>query len=408
MGIFDQLSDDMIWNDFLFYKLSKGNLEKHEERDLMKFVTNREYLQIVNKIIAKEPFPIPIIKEINKNGVNKKRSVFSFRREYNYVLKYLAYLLQSYDYLFEKNLYSFRNNTGVRKALFRVTRYTDISRVYTYKVDIHDYFNSINTEILIQKMNSTMPAEKDLIDFLASILRNPYAIKDGQIIETKKGAMAGVPFSGFLANLYLCELDQWFANRRILYVRYSDDIIVFSNSIEQINEYKTIIRQFFDCLHLQINDKKEFQTYPGDNIEFLGLTLSPDSVDVSPMSEKKLKGKLKRKARALYRWRIKKQLDGDKAAKAFIKFTNRKFYSDMLQGEITWCRWYFPVITTDKTLKRIDDYSISCIRYLYSGKYGKQNFNVRYESIVNLGYRSLVNNYWKFRRGEYSKENINI
>ena len=118
MRILDKLNDDSAWDDFLYNRLEKNNLPDQEEKDLMRFIVHREYLPIVNMINQKLPFPNPEIKEINKNGVSKKRIVFSFPREYNYVLKMISYLLlQSYDNLFESNLYSFRNNTGVRKAL---------------------------------------------------------------------------------------------------------------------------------------------------------------------------------------------------------------------------------------------------------------------------------------------------
>lgn len=50
----------------------------------------------------------------------------------------------------------------------------------------------------------------------------------GKVVSAKKGAMAGVPFSGFCANLYLRKLDRAFAGR--LYARYSDDIIVFADT----------------------------------------------------------------------------------------------------------------------------------------------------------------------------------
>ena len=46
--------------------------------------------------------------------------------------------------------------------------------------------------------------------------------------------MAGMPLSAFFCNVYLMELDAWFEERKILYARYSDDIIVFAEREEQI------------------------------------------------------------------------------------------------------------------------------------------------------------------------------
>ena len=47
-------------------------------------------------------------------------------------------------------------------------------------------------------------------------------------------------------------------------------------------------------------------------------------------------------------------------------------------------------------LFRSDLYAQDCLRYLLSGKRTKARFNVRYEDLKALGYRSLVNAYYDF------------
>ena len=95
------------------------------------------------------------------------------------------------------------------------------------------------------------------------------------------------------------------------------------------------------------------------------------------------------------RWKVRKLIDAEKAARVYIKYFNRKFFENPVKSELTWCRWYFPVITTDTTLREIDHYMQECIRFLYTGKHTKRNYNLRYETIKELGYRSLVNEYHK-------------
>lgn len=46
--------------------------------------------------------------------------------------------------------------------------------------------------------------------------------------------MAGTPMSPFLANVYLTEMDKYFEERDVLYFRYSDDIILFADSMEEL------------------------------------------------------------------------------------------------------------------------------------------------------------------------------
>ena len=143
------------------------------------------------------------------------------------------------------------------------------------------------------------------------------------------------------------------------------------------------------------------RTVPGETVEYLGFEFAGDQINISYMTEKKIKDKIKRKARALYRWKKRKNASDERTARAMIKYLNNKFYHNSIKGEITWCRWYFPLITQDDKLKQIDEYAISAIRYLYTGKYGKKNYDLGYQEIKSMGYRSLVNSFWKYKKGTY-------
>ena len=130
---------------------------------------------------------------------------------------------------------------------------------------------------------------------------------------------------------------------------------------------------------------------------------SKNHINISDMTLKKIKDKIKRKSRSLYRWKIRKNASNERTARAMIRFLNNKFYHNAIKGEITWCRWYFPLVTKDNKLKQIDEYAISNIRYLYTGRYGKSNYNLGYQEIKSMGYRSLVNSFWKYKKGRYTQ-----
>lgn len=400
MDIFDELLVHDNWMLFYQYKVESSNMRQKELKDLLTFIQKEQYLDIVMNMAQKKWNNIPNMFEINKNGTNKKRVVFTFDERSNYVLKAMSFLLRKYDGLFSNSLYSFRSHTGVKHAINRVIREVDINRAYSYKADIHNYFNSVNYNEMINVLKKKMPSEERLIQFLEIMWGNPYANKDGNIIEVTKGIMAGTPIAGFMANLYLAELDDYFSKKEVIYARYSDDIIVFSDSLTEIQIYEKTIEEYIKSKDLTLNEKKIFRTVPGESIEFLGFDFCGKDVNISSVAERKIKKKLKRKMRALYRWKIKKAADDERTAKAFIRFFNKKFYDNPVHNEITWCRWYFPVITKDDKLREIDKYAIQCIRYLYTGSMNKKKFALRYADIQKMGYKSLVNNYWKYKKGE--------
>ena len=73
-----------------------------------------------------------------------------------------------------------------------------------------------------------------------------------------------------------------------------------------------------------------------------------------------------------------------------------KFYRELNTKELTWCKWYFPIITTHNSLKIIDEYLINYLRFLSTGRFTKKNFNITYDYLKSLGFKSLVNEYYKF------------
>ena len=87
---------------------------------------------------------------------------------------------------------------------------------------------------------------------------------------------------------------------------------------------------------------------------------------------------------------IRKQTTNEQAVKALIRSMNRKYFSADSSHELTWTRWYFPLINTDKTLHELDLYLQYWIRYLYTGRHRRKNYEFRYEDMKALGYQSLV------------------
>jgi hypothetical protein len=147
-----------------------------------------------------------------------------------------------------------------------------------------------------------------------------------------------------------------------------------------------------------VNPEKEVYGKPEDGFTFLGVEVRNGNIDIAPASVVKLKQKMRRKARALDRWRHREGLDGTKAAAAFIRIFNHKLLEVNEDSDLTWSLWFFPVITTSESLHQIDLYAQELLRFLISGTHTKSRFNVRYETLKDLGYRSLVNEYYSFKK----------
>ena len=402
MSILHRIAQKETWEAFHQSKVESGYLQPGESRELARFIEKGMYLPCVEKILAGMPFSYPIKKEIAKIGKQKKRVVYTFGREENLVMKLLTHLLlREYDHLFSPYLYSFRVNNGVKRAIKRITGTPHIDSYYSYKIDISDYFNSIDVERMQKKLRACLEHDKEFLAFTQDLLGNPYVKVGKNIVEEKKGVMAGTPLAVFFSNLYLTELDKEFEQREdVIYCRYSDDIIVFAKQMETLEEAKRIIFAHIDDKGLAVNREKEVTTLPGEEWSFLGFSYCNGIIDISRISKEKLKGKMRRKARTLIRWKNRKGKEDNMAVRAFIKRYNKKLYDSDDPNETNWSRWYFPLINTDKSLKELDAYMQECLRYTASETHTKARFNYRYAQMKALGYRSLVNEWYKWIKNE--------
>lgn len=396
MKIITQLKDPAIWDEYLSYKKERKHLTRSEEKELTEYVDNKEYIAAYDRLFDETSSVIPEKKLVSKIDTKKKRVVYLYPREINYVLKLLTFLLlRKYDGIFSDSLYSFRVNTGVNKAICRILNTPGLNNMYSYKVDISNYFNSIPVDAMCEKLKQVLTDDPEIADVLSRLLLDDRVLDNTEIIHESKGVMAGTPFAVFLANVFLMDLDHHMSEKDLIYARYSDDIIIFAKDLQT---RETVEAEILDALMirgLSVNEKKEVRTAPGEPWSFLGIGYENGSIDISPVSKDKIKAKIRRRARAIKRWQARKNIGNDKSVKAFIKAMNRKFFDPDSSHELTWARWYFPVINTDSSLNEIDRYMQQWIRYLATNRHSKKAFDFSYNDMKKLGYVSLVHEWYK-------------
>ena len=400
MSLLERLSDPASWEAFYDYKASLA-CPTFFLRSLRAAIDEKAYLPVCEKIAHGERFALPEKAVISKLSSQKKRIVYTYPPAENTVMKLLTYLiLRKYDGLFSSGLYSFRPGRTAKDAVRSLRKAIRGRSMAAYKVDIHDYFNSIPIPRLVPMMEDALADDPELLRFLRSLLEEPCVTDHGKTITEQKGIMAGTPLSSFFANLYLKELDRSFEEQKIPYARYSDDIIVFAESMEEVREHAAKIRQFLSEKGLTVNPEKESFFEPGAPWVFLGFIVDGRTIDIAPATVRKLKQKMRRKTRALARWKKRNGESGERAARAFIRLFNRKLLENARDNELTWSHWFFSMINTTCSLKEIDSYAQECIRYLLSDTRTKARFRVSYEKIRSLGYRNLVHAYYEENASE--------
>lgn len=396
-GILGKLDSQAVWEEFLSHRLMKGRFTWSLFEDADAFVAEERYLPVARAWMAGGGPGIPERKRINKMGTGKKRTVYCFGPDETRVLKLISWLLYRYDGRFCPNCYSFRRGLKASDAVFSLRKVLRGRRMWAYKLDIHDYFNSISIPVLLPILQELLADDPDLYRFFERMLTDDRALSCGELVRGPRGVMAGTPTAPFLADVYLMEVDRYFFESGAVYARYSDDIILFAPDRVSLEAHKAALLGFLTRYRLEVNPDKERIYAPDEPFDFLGFKCLGNGIDIADATKRKMKDRIRRAARAINRWRHRKGLDATRAMKGLIRTFNNKFFEDDDPEALTWSRWFFPVINRTEGLREIDACLQQYIRFLATGRHTKANYRVRYADLKALGYHSLVHEYYRYR-----------
>ncbi|MCK6618979.1 MAG: RNA-directed DNA polymerase [Calditrichaceae bacterium] len=181
--------------------------------------------------------------------------------------------------------YANRENKGTSAALDRCTFYARRYR-YVLQLDIRKYFPSIDHQLLLAEISRTIRCRQTLIlieqIINASNLQEPanfYFPGDDMFtpLERRKGLPIGNLTSQFFANVYLNPYDHFIKEELGApgYVRYVDDILIFSDDRAWLLECKRRSQSFLQKWRLHLHSQKALVHPVQHGIPFLGFRLFP-------------------------------------------------------------------------------------------------------------------------------------
>lgn len=418
-SVLQNLYHTRYWED-VFLVFEKRSFRQKEKLSIYRQILEDEsYREIAREVLSKNyKFQMPLRLVVNKLQTGKKKTVYLFGYQDDFLLKVINKILtETYQHLISPACHSFQRGKGAKTAFRMLLADPEIDKKHFLKTDIHNFFNSVNIEDFISILPDEIKADGLLFGLLEQILVPKYVrLSDGSVISEDKGLMAGCPLSPFLSNIYLNSLDQYFARKNVTYTRYSDDIVIFDHK-DKIENHFSFIKKYLSDKGLCLNQDKTFIGEPGKEAVFLGFSYKMGTIDLSPVSVEKMKGKIKRLSRS-YNRRLKRgKMSETGILEHFIGRINRKLYGiNARENDLCWAHWFFPVINTVESIEFLDKYIQDRLRYSVTGKYNRANYRkVPYSRLVQCGYIPLIKTFWKFKT-DYStyqkmiedKENRNI
>ena len=395
MSFFEEISSRELWENFLIREEDKDVPDKKTIRTIKLILDTNEYETY--DINYFNNFPISTRKELRKFNTSKRRIVYVYPWRHRIVLKAVGfYILSHYNSKFSANSIAYTWGKGVKTAFRQIQSFKLKPTDVVYKNDFSDYFNAINLDILEQKLIKFFKKDRDLVDIMLTLLKEPRVKIDGsnevRVIDTK-GVMAGTPIAGILANVYMHDVDLYMRKHKYKYIRYADDTLIVGD--KALHAFQEQLKS----LNITFNPKKEETFTIASGITFLGFTYQGRTIRVSDEARDKMKSRMKRRAKWYRKWMIDNNVPKRAALKNYISGINKKFYSPNEDG-VDWTQWYLPSINNIEALEYLDTYYVICIRYLDSGTWhrGKKFYNLQYKDIKKLGFKSLVNEYWRIQK----------
>ena len=191
------------------------------------------------------------------------------------------------DRRFVFDSYACRRRKGVHAA---VDRYQHWSRQYPYvlKMDIEQYFPSIDHDLLKMKLRVYLK-DKQVLALLDTIIdRTPAAVGRsdcrhfvGDDLLTPLERTTGLPIgnltSQFFANLYLDDIDHFIKEtlRAPAYLRYVDDLVILGRDKHWLHEVRDSIRERLAAVRLRLHPRKAHIYHTARGIDLFGYHVFP-------------------------------------------------------------------------------------------------------------------------------------
>lgn len=176
--------------------------------------------------------------------------------------------------------YEYINETNKGKYLYN----------HFLKLDISSFFSSIDRNLLFSKLRALdIDSESNFV--IQRMVENmDFSLRP----SSGKGIPQGIPVCSLLAELYLYDFDNAYTSKALkqkaAFIRYVDDIIVFTDSIKTLKNIKNeLISKLSSNYFLSVNTDKVLDgELDNDEFEYLGIEFKKRKIYLSENQKKRI------------------------------------------------------------------------------------------------------------------------
>lgn len=198
-------------------------------------------------------------------------------------------LFQKMTTLWEKEFsacsYAYQDGKGVLAAVKQAAQYIEEGNIWCIELDIHNFFDNINHELLLEKVRMKILDEK-VMNLIIAYLR--CTILDDHItFQKKEGILQGGPLSPLLSNIYMDELDHYMDEKKYSFCRFGDDINIYVKTYDEAVVCLNEIREYITDVEILPLNQKKTGVFQGLNRKYLGYRFEEKNKKVLIKKEKK-------------------------------------------------------------------------------------------------------------------------
>ncbi|WP_243002635.1 group II intron reverse transcriptase/maturase [Lachnotalea glycerini] len=255
-----------------------GNYIKENQESIINSLRNRNY------------FPKPVRRVYIPKDNGKKRALGIPTALDRTIQQAVAQPISDiYEKIFSEYSYGFRPNRSCHDAIRQALEYLNSGYEWVIDIDIEQFFDKVNHDKLIQILREQVN-NSSVLNLIRKYL-GAGVMENGIVKATKTGVPQGGPISVILSNVYLDKLDKELEGRGLRFVRYADDVLIFTKSEIATNRVMTSISSWIERkLFLKVNTTKSKVVRPMRS-KYLGFTFLKNGGEwkVKPTNEKKAK-----------------------------------------------------------------------------------------------------------------------
>lgn len=299
---------------------------------------------------------------------------------------------------FHNSSYGYRSNRSAKLASLEIRKYLNYGCTEIVDMDVSSFFDSIDHGMMMRLVEDRI-RDGYVLHLIREWLRAGIHF-DGDITYPDRGTPQGGVISPLLANIYLNEIDKFWANEGSYvakkydahFVRYADDMIILSRS--NAETIMAIMRKLLHKLKLRLNEEKSRTVRAKDGFDFLGfhfmrryITRKGKNVTIFLPSRKAVKSFREKVKQILNRKNL--AIDEDGAVRRinylitgwtnYFNHTNASRVYNILQKFIDWLFYKFVAYRHKKKHLSISD---NIYNRIYRTKLSPMKGIIRYSAVA--------------------------